>query len=175
MRDSELRILRLHAPLIYTSVPTAGSRPFLPTDAVSEGAEEAALYDPESIVRFDPLDGPRALPALPNPAAAGRSSAAGFPSAPGALPGAGRSRGSGADGAAGSPADADPGVLCLEPGVYGFLQGTADSPEDWLGLVERFARQAWWERLDCEGPYILRRVREEGRWAAQVWRRRAGG
>lgn len=142
MSETELKILRLHAPLRYTAVPTAGGRPFIPRDTASDGAEDAALYDPDSIVRLDPLDGPRACTVLPEPAAAGRSPETG------------------------------PDVLNLEPGVYGFLQGAADTPEAWLNLVESFARQAWWESLDCEGPYILRRVREDGTWAAQVWRKR---
>lgn len=149
MRQTELKILRLHAPLIYAPAPVSGGRPFPPREGPSEGAEDAALYEPGSIVRFDPRDGPRALPSLPEPAAAGWASS-------------------------GSSAAAGPGTLCLEPGAYGFLQGAAASEGEWLGLIEAFARQAWWEGTECEGPYILRRVREDGRWAAQVWRRLAG-
>lgn len=150
MRETELKILRLHAALRYVPVTDRGGRPFPPGDDPPEGLEEAALYEPESVVRFDPRDGPRALSPLPEPAAAGAAHSGGAP-------------------------DADePDSLRLEPGAYGFLQGAASSEDGWLGLIEAFARQAWWERVECEGPYILRRVREDGKWAAQVWRRLAG-
>ncbi len=155
MRQTELKILRLHAPLRYAPAPISGGRPFPPRERPSEGAEDAALYEPDSIVRFDPRDGPRALPSLPEPAAAGWAPASSAPH--------------------GTVRDTfGPGALCLEPGAYGFLQGAAASEGEWLGLIEAFARQAWWEGTECEGPYIVRRVREDGRWAAQVWRRLAG-
>lgn len=149
MSTTELKILRLHAPLRYAPAGAGGGRPFPPREAPPEGAEDLALYEPGSVVRFDSLDGPRALPALPEPAASGRGPA---PSGPEPSPGP-----------------------SLEPGAYGFLQGTASTEGDWLRLLEDFARQAWWERAECEGPYILRRVREDGRWAAQVWRKLAVG
>jgi hypothetical protein len=37
--------------------------------------------------------------------------------------------------------------------------------------LEWFAREAWWERSAALGPYILRRVREDGRLATQALRR----
>ncbi len=150
MRETELKILRLHAPLRYVPAPAWAGRSVPPREVPSEGAENAALYEPGSVVRFDPRDGPRALPSLPEPAASGSA-----PSVP-------------------ASDTAGPGALCLESGAYGFLQGSASSEGEWLGLIEAFARQAWWEGVECEGPYVLRRVREDGKWAAQVWRRLAG-
>lgn len=150
MRATELKILRLHTPLRYAPLRAGGGRPFPPGEAPAEGTEELALYNPGSVVRFDSRDGPRALSALPEPETAGRAPSGSAPDTAGRV------------------------ALSLEPGAYGFLQGTASSEGDWLGLIEDFARQAWWERTECEGPYFLRRVREDGRWAAQVWRRLAG-
>lgn len=153
MPETELKILRLHAPLRFLPDAAArpGGRPFPERADPPEGSEEVVLYEADAVVRFDPSDGPRALSFPPEPAAAGTARAAG-------------------------PAvDPDtPEPVRLEPGVYGFLQGRAGPAEEWRDLLEAFARQAWWERVECSGPYILRRVREDGRWAAQVWRRLAG-
>ncbi len=145
MSATNLRILRLHAPLRYAPARAGGDgeRPFPRRESPAEGDEEIALYEPDSLVRFDPGDGPRALPSLPRPAAGG----------------------SGPAGTGG------PAHIVLAPEAYGFLQGRASTEAEWLSLVEGFARQAWWERVDCSGPFILRRVREDGAWAAQVWRR----
>ena len=146
MRDPALKVLRLHAPLPYNRNPAIclPGRPFPGREKPADGGEEIAIYEPGSVIRMDPEDGPRAQPSLPAPVA----------------------RGSG-------PANPGPGgraSMNLDPGAYAFLQGSASEEGEWLGLLEGFARQAWWERLECSGPYILRRVREDGKWAAQVWR-----
>lgn len=145
MSATNLRILRLHAPLLYAPARAGGDgeRPFPRRESPAEGDEEIALYGPDSLVRFDPGDGPRILPSLPRPDASG----------------------SGPSGTGG------PEQITLAPGAYGFLQGRASTEAEWLALVEDFARQVWWERIECAGPVILRRVREDGAWAAQVWRR----
>ncbi len=157
MSDIELKILRLHAPLLYRSATTANreSRPFPERADPPEGYEEVVLYEADSVVRQDPSEGPRARPFPESPRAAGAG-----PSAVGPGPG--------------STDQGGPDAVRLEAGAYGFLQGRAGPPEDWRELLEAFARQAWWEGVECSGPYILRRVREDGRWAAQVWRRLAG-
>jgi hypothetical protein len=37
--------------------------------------------------------------------------------------------------------------------------------------LEWFARETWWEKAGGRGPYILRRVREDGGLATQALRR----
>lgn len=148
MHETELRILRLHAPLAYRSLPTAGlpAFPFGQAGSPVDGDEEVAFYDPDAVLRFDRLEGPRALSGLPAPRAFARN----------------------ADGADSRDREE------LGQGTYGFLQGSAFTERELLRLIETFARQAWWERQDLRGPYIVRRVFEDGRWAAQIWREVAG-
>jgi hypothetical protein len=37
--------------------------------------------------------------------------------------------------------------------------------------IEWFAREIWWQRIGASGPYMLRRVREDGGLATQALRR----
>ena len=59
----------------------------------------------------------------------------------------------------------------LAAGEYVFLQWRPRDVEELMEGLEWFARQAWWERAAAKGPYILRRVREDGRLATQALRR----
>lgn len=69
------------------------------------------------------------------------------------------------------------GELGLEPGLYLFTQDRwtgADDAEAWLAeRITWFAREAWWAGGKAEGPLYLRLVREDGKTAAQLLRRRA--
>lgn len=148
MLNTELRVLRLCAPLGYRRMPASeeGGFPFLNSAHAENGDEELACYDPEGVVRFDPLDGPRAFGRLPGALARGASAR-----------GAGRWRPD----------------MELDRGVYAFLQDRVSKEEEILLLLESFAREAWWQRLECQGPYFVRRVFEDGNWATQILRRLA--
>ena len=149
MSDLELRRLRLFAPLRYRRIrpSDAGGFPFPSRLEPRAGDEELALYAPESVILPTAEDGPHAASALPAPEVLASS----------------------------LPADCGPsGVkpeVELSPGVYGFLQGSASNEDELRALLDGFARQAWWERFEGQGPLIVRRVFEDGRWAVQVWRR----
>lgn len=149
MPDLELRRLRLFAPLRYQSIrpSDAGGFPFPSRPEPRAGDEELALYEPESVILPTTEDGPHAAPALPMPKVLASNLHA--------------------DGGA---SDSKPDVE-LSPGVYGFLQGSASDEDELRALLDGFARQAWWERFEGQGPLIVRRVFEDGRWAVQVWRR----
>lgn len=147
MADPELKTLRLHAALRFREIPIPPNFPFGGPPSPADGDETLALYEPDSVIRFDPEDGPRSAGRLPPPFAFAEKTAPGIPAA-------------------------KPG-LELEPGVYGFLQVRAATMEELVRHLEDFARQAWWERMDCRGPYVVRRVFEDRRWATQIWRRLA--
>jgi len=149
MPDSELKSLRLFAPLQYRRMPLplSGGFPFADHPAPETGDEDLALYDPDTVIRDDPAEGPRVVQALPPPEILAASSAA--------------------DGETKTIAQS----LELERGIYGFLQGRASNEGELRILLEGFARQVWWERFECQGPLMVRRIFEDGRWAVQVWRR----
>ncbi len=149
MADPALKVLRLAASLRYRELPLPASPgfPFDPSPRAADGEEELALFGFDSVVRRDPDDGPRAVETLPVPLALARGVSGG--ESP-------------------SPAEKE---LELGRGAYAFLQGRASTEEELVRLLEDFARQAWWERMDCRGPCVVRRVFEDGRWATQVWRR----
>lgn len=166
MASYSLLILDLRSALAYEGVenPPLSGAPFagsilaplsegevveLPIgEALEEGEEELFLFDEDALIRFDPDDGPRLAAELPSPGFYGRSARQGGPS--------GR---------------AAPERRELPRGKYAFMQWRpARAAELSLGL-EWFARETWWERSEAEGPYILRRIREDGKLATQVLRR----
>jgi hypothetical protein len=175
MTDFELLTLDLRSPLSYsglenpplTGAPLSG-RAFLPTASgslvelglgadMAEGEEELFLFDEEELVDFDPDEGPKLRRPLPRPRYYGRRPA----------PGAGVFGDDNSVSAAGGPA------ARLAAGGYAFLQWRPRDEEELLVGLEWFAREAWWERSAARGPYILRRVREDGRLATQALRRLA--
>jgi len=130
--------------------------------ALEEGAEELFLFDEAELVRFDPDEGPRIAAALPRPGFYGRGLGRGAPARE-------CSTGSGdAD-----PADAAGGAVRRElpRGKYAFMQWRPADEADLRQGLEWFARETWWEGTATEGPYILRRLREDGKLATQVLRR----
>jgi hypothetical protein len=164
MADFELLTLDLRSPLAYSGLenpPLAGAplsgKALLPTASgalaelglgsdMEEGEEEIFLFDEEELVAFDPDEGPRLRRPLPRPRYYGRR-------------GAGR-------GAPGLPL---PGGMAA--GSYVFLQWRPLDEEGLLRGLEWFAQEAWWERASALGPYILRRVSEDGKLATQALRR----
>ncbi len=117
-------------------------------EGLEEGEEELFLFDEAELVRFDPDEGPRVALELPRPGFYGHS-----------VPRGGREAGTG------------PSRRELPRGAYAFMQWR---PADAGGLargLEWFAREAWWEGMAMEGPYMLRRLREDGKLATQVLRR----
>ena len=163
MPGFELLTLDLRSPLAYsglenpplTGAPLSGTA-LLPTVSgsflelglgidMAEGEEELFLFDEEGLVGFDPDEGPSLRRPLPRPRYYGRRPASG-------------------DAAKGSVAE-------LAAGGYVFLQWRPRDEGELLEGLEWFAREAWWERSAALGPYILRRVREDGRLATQALRR----
>jgi hypothetical protein len=159
MSGMELKILRLGSPLPYSGLenpPLAGAplsgRTLAPDGAgsflelslgedMAEGEEEVFLFDEEELVAFDPDEGPTLSRPLPRPRFYGRR---------------------------GGPGPAGASVAA---GSYLFLQWRAGDEEELLEGIEWFARESWWERAATTGPYILRRIREDGRLATQLLRR----
>ena len=62
-------------------------------------------------------------------------------------------------------------VASLAPGVYAFVQWRPSDEEELMAGLEWFAREAWWQRAAAKGPFILRRIREDGALATQAMRR----
>ncbi len=84
----------------------------------------------------------------------------------------------------GEPYDEEAGAFSLAPGDYVFFQwrahgaykGPARSPSTDNGaeftiVLEEVAREAWWQRLECAGPWYVRLVAEDGSTAMQALRR----
>lgn len=149
-----LLTLRLHAPLRYHGLenpPFAGLGPKSPAALVPgsapgpEGQEELFVFDESDLVVFDPDDGPLAAPTLPPPRFYGQALATKSP----------------------PPGESE---NALPAGDYLFLQWRpADEAEVRAG-IEFFAREAWWEGHRAVGPYLLRRVVEDGKVATQLLR-----
>lgn len=122
--------------------------------AAPEGCELAFSWDwDDAIVASD--DGPRLREPLPAPA---WIAASGLP---------------------GQAAAAEAGAESLEPGRYAFVQARPSAADgqaaaaELSGLVEWFAREAWWQRVEATGPLVVRLVREDGKTAMQIIRRLA--
>jgi hypothetical protein len=151
MTDPVLLLLELRAALPYAAHP-----PDFAADFVA-GDEELFLFD-ESMIEFDPDEGPRFRGALPPPIFSGRPE---YPGRPGT-----------ADPAGGEE------KYDLEARSYIFMQFGPDSSrathhdmQMWIGeSAEIFARQAWWEGKAGFGPFIVRRLAEEEGIALQVLR-----
>ncbi len=180
MATYDLLELELHAPLAYrglenpplAGLPLEGSillpaeggalLPFALGAGLAEGEEELFAFEADTLVAFDPDEGPRLARPLPAAAFYGRSSG-------GACPGcAARSRGGPPEP---RPAPAGGVELGLPVGRYLFLQFRPADQEGLAEGIEWFAREAWWEGKRAEGPYLLRRVKEDHKLATQILRR----
>jgi hypothetical protein len=168
MADMVLLSLDLRSPLAWYGLenpPLAGAplsgRAFLPAPSgslielgvggdMAEGEEELFLFDDEELVAFDPDEGPELRRPLPRPRYYGRR--------------APRAR------ASGEPAPF-PATAILAAGMYAFLQWRPRDEGELMAGLEWFAREAWWQRVAATGPYIVRRLREDGRLATQALRR----
>lgn len=114
-------------------------------EGMAEGEEELFLFDEEEIVSFDPDEGPSLCRPLPRPRFYGRRPK-------------------------GGAAPVGQGREGLGAGSYVFLQWRPRDEGELLEGLEWFAREVWWERSPAKGPYILRRIREDGRLATQALR-----
>jgi hypothetical protein len=115
---------------------------------MTEGGEELFLFDDEDLVEFDPDEGPKLRRPLARPRYYGRRPVS----------------------AASSGEAAGPQAK-LDAGTYAFLQWRPRDERELEEGLEWFAREAWWEGSPAAGPYILRRVREDGKLATQALRR----
>ena len=163
MAEMELQTLDLRIALAYTGlenpplegVPLAGktmvpdgSGSFIQAglgEEMTEGEEELFLFDEEELIAFDPDEGPRLCRPLPRPSFYGRLSSS-------------------------DPPEAEGTARALPAGTYVFSQWRPRDKKELLDGIEWFAREAWWERAATKGPYILRRLREDGRLATQILR-----
>ncbi len=128
----------------------------------AEGGETVLFYSPASLVRFDEAEGPciLALPGKPERFGVSRENhhEEGEDKAE--------------EGKAGEVKEEE--GLTLEPGLYAFMQWRVADAAGLAGGIEYFARETWWEKLGCRGPWILRRVAEDGKIATQLLARLAG-
>jgi hypothetical protein len=185
MSSYSLLVLDLRAPLSYRGVenpplaglPQGGDVPLPCPDgairvvaigsALEEGDEELFLFDSDELVSFDPDDGPRLAAAIPparfygraarGPACAGCSA----PCAPAAQTASGDI--DGAREIAGPE-------WRLPAGRYLFMQWRPANEAELADGIEWFARESWWEGRSGLGPYIVRRLKEDGKLATQILR-----
>jgi len=168
----ELLVLDLHSSLPYDGVenPPVSGAPLegsllLPSAtgaglevalglALGEGEEEVFLFDEGALLDFDPDEGPRIQPALAMPRFYGRGATGK------------RTTGDGASRAGPGAAPRE-----LPRGRYAFMQWRPRDERELAEGIEWFAREVWWERSAAEGPYIVRRLREDGRLTTQLLRR----
>jgi len=193
MPDFTLLTLRLHAPIPYEGIenpPFAGlpspaeARDLSPGHGISgrpagkagleDGEEELFVFDESGLVAFDPDDGPRVALPLPPPSFYGRAVQAKRPGREdGAQPQEG-AEAAGPDGAGSADPEgakaASRGEYALRPGAYLFMQFRPIDEEELRGGLEWFARESWWEGAEARGPYVVRRVAEDGKLATQVLR-----
>jgi hypothetical protein len=151
------------------ALPSSGGR----GGSLAEGEEELFVFDETQLVLFDLDEGPRVPRPLPLPGFYGRGGkgrASGF-----------LEHGAGREVAAPSNAGIIPGdpaprpaEYMIPPGRYLFLQFRPADEEELAEGLEYFAREAWWTGAACVGPWMLRRLREDGRMASQILRRLAG-
>jgi hypothetical protein len=160
MAELELLTLDLHSSIAYEGLenpPLAGApldgTALLPSREggfrevklgwdMAEGEEEVFLFDAEELVAFDHDEGPALRRPLPRPRYYGHRPVQG---------------------------GSDSTVLSIAS--YAFLQWRPADEQEQSAGIEWFAREAWWERVEASGPYILRRVREDGKLATQLLRR----
>jgi hypothetical protein len=176
----ELLVLDLRSPLPYEGIenppvsglprsgailaPAAGGRvrEIAVGLGLAEGEEEVFLFDEEALLDFDPDEGPRIRRALPAPGFYGRGAAGGRAPAVG-----------GEAAPSGEAVLRDVSSRELPRGRYAFMQWRPRDESELAEGLEWFAREIWWERSAAEGPYIVRRLREDGALSTQVLRRLA--
>ncbi len=153
----DLKILHLHRALRY--VPT--ERPVSADEAMLEGLAsqfgECLLVFSEGGLSTMTDDGPKLLgdpPAVPAIESTYRAAAHGAPSDEGA------------------------NTFSLAPGDYVFFQWRAHGELKEAGqslgfaeVLEEVVREAWWQGLECSGPWYVRLVTEDGSTAMQALRK----
>jgi len=154
MQALELKHLSLRAPLFYRGIenpPFLGLRPdpvLAPEGGGTLGDEELFIFEAEDLIVFDAEDGPRLPPSpLPAPSFYGRLVAANATAQTGEPP------------------------YSLSPASYLFMQWRPADEAELREGIEYFAREAWWEQEQAVGPYLIRRLGEDGKVATQLWRR----
>lgn len=163
MAERELLLLDLRAPLHYRGMENPPLRglpsleeakallagfPGLDSAPGTEGEEELLVFEAEDLLDFDPDEGPRARSPLPALRFYGRNQRL-------------------------HPSESAEN-LSLESGRYLFLQVRVEAEAELLETIEWFAREAWWEGKKAQGPYFIRRLREDGATATQILRRAEG-
>jgi hypothetical protein len=161
MAPLELLRLDLRSPLAYRGLenpPLSGAPLFGKTlvpddsgaltevslgDGIEKGEEEIFLFDEKELVAFDPDEGPVLRRPHPRPRFYGRL----------------------------DPKEMRTPAALLAAGSYLFLQWRPRDEDELFEGLEWFAREAWWQRAAVKGPYILRRLREDGALATQALRR----
>ncbi|MBL8966724.1 MAG: hypothetical protein JNG85_06920 [Spirochaetaceae bacterium] len=149
---------------------------------LEEGEEELFIFEEAELIEFDPDDGPRVILPLPPPRFYGRMAAPtkgdrkakAEPSIP--APGAPAPEAPAGDGTAAPPSKdgAKPPKTSVEyslaPGTYLFMQFRPLDAEEMRSGLEWFARESWWEAAAARGPYLVRRIAEDGELATQIIR-----
>jgi hypothetical protein len=139
--------LTLTRPIRYRDIPPAS----IPGEAADEEIQDQAdFYELDAIRIEDGLNGPSAAwppargPAhrcvAPEPATGGEDKI--------------------------GQRDILPGEYALAPGEYALAQAPGDA--DPGALSREFFREAWWRGVALESPFIVRRVREDGKAALQL-------
>lgn len=127
-----------------------------------EGEEELFVFDAEDLVRFDEEDGPKVAVPLPPPRFHGRlvTRSAGH----------GEGEGDVTQESDNSPASGH-SPYGLSAGSYLFMQWRPSDEAGLLHGIEWFARESWWEGNPGAGPYVIRRLVEDGKTATQILRK----
>lgn len=161
--------------------PAASAKPG--RSGLEEGEEELFIFEEAELIEFDPDDGPRVILPLPPPRFYGRMAAPpktdrkakAEPSRP--TPSEAPAPAAQApDETAAPPAKegAKPPKTSVEyslaPGTYLFMQFRPLDAEEMRSGLEWFARESWWEAAAARGPYLVRRIAEDGELATQIIR-----
>lgn len=165
----ELLTLRLAAPLeygirdiqpahSYTELATA----FLPHE---EGDETVLFYVQEALMLNDASEGPRIRAVPEGHLTAGQSLYRHNSIFDKYLRSNSES----------GPTECPPrGTLEIAAGTYAFFQWRPKDAQEFEAGLEHFARELWWERRSAHGPWVLRRVAEDGKLATQLLVKLAG-
>mgnify|MGYP005841496229 CR=1 FL=1 len=157
----ELYRLNLHKNIRYTAIAGADWSSIHATAAgLSDRDELLAVLDGKYLVHSDD-DGPHAADPLPLPLMAGIQKSG--------APAEARAE---QESAIGVSLDVATEGLELPACAYLFAQGRYEDTASVHALLDWFIKEAWWQREASEGPYYVRWVREDGKTALQVLRKK---